>query len=41
MVDKDQAIAKQVKCVDDQNVVVKDAIRSAKAGERDFFCKED
>ena len=38
--DKDQAIAKQVKCVDDQNVVVKDAIRSAKAGERDFFAKK-
>ena len=26
--------------MDDQNVVVKDAIRSAKAGERDFFAKK-
>ena len=38
--DKDQAIAEQVKCADDQNVIVKDAIRSAKAGERDCFAKK-
>ena len=38
--DEDNAIAKQVKCADNHNVVLKDAVRSAKAVEREYVLKK-